>query len=497
MTSLSAERRAILEELVKRGLTIPAPSMRTPLSFREFIDRVRPGYRWYKHCEVLADVLQRVADGKLKRVMVFMPPRHGKSEQVSRLFPAYYLHRFPQRFVGLGAFGAELAHTLSRNARDFYLLSGGKLRPDAAAIKHWETSEGGGMWASGVGGPALGKGWHLGVIDDPLKDAEESQSEIIRAKQKDWYSSTFYTREEPISESDPNGALVIIQQRWNDDDLSGWLLSEEESGDNDYPEKWHVVNFEAIKEADPPRIPDSCTLEPDWRNEGEALCPERRPIHKLLAIKRRMTDYFWSALFQQRPRSRDGALFPPGCLVLVPAHPSGLTLVRYWDKAGAKPGKGDWTVGVLMGRTDDNRFFVIDVVRGQWPPEERNRVILQTAARDEQTYGSVTIYVEQPPGLAKESTDAVIRMLAGFDVHPDPVNKDKVERAEPLSAQARAGNVFVVKNATWNRPYLAVMEGFPFGVHDDDVDASSGAFNKLAVEGRASWQPDPFGDRRW
>jgi predicted phage terminase large subunit-like protein len=491
---LSPEQRALLRELVRRGLTLGEDEPPARLSFRDFVTNVRPSYRWYEHCERLAAVLQRVADGEVKRLMIFMPPRHGKSELVSRLFSAYWLYRYPHQWVGLNSYGAELAYTLSRSARENFQAGGGQVKSDAAAVKHWETGGGGGLWAAGVGGPITGKGWHLGIIDDPLKNAEEAESPTIREKQKEWYGSTFYTREEPGSAGDPDGALILIQTRWHDDDLAGWLLSEE--SEQEAPESWHVVSWEAIKDDAPPEFPPTCTVEPDWRREGEALCPERRPVSKLRQIAARIGEYFFASLFQQRPRPRAGALFPPGSIGIVDAAPTHLEYVRYWDKAGAKPGKGDWTVGVLMGRSAEGRFYVVDVVRGQWPADERNKVIRQTAELDATIFGDVGIYVEQPPGLAKESTDAVVRLLAGFSVRADPVNKDKVERAEPLSAQCRAGNVSVVRSDN-TKAYLAVMHAFPFGQHDDDVDASSGAFNKLAQYAPATWGPSPFAGKRW
>lgn len=481
---------------ISRGLDPGAEDSSEPLSFRAFVDRVRPGYRWYRHCEILADVLQRVADGESRRVMVFMPPRHGKSELVSRLFTAYWLYRFPDQWVGINSYGAELAYTLSRSAREHYQRAGGTLGDAAAAVKHWETGQGGGLWAAGVGGPITGKGWHLGVIDDPVKNYVEAASPVIQARNQDWYGSTFYTREEPDTRTgEPDGALVVIQTRWHDADLSGWLLSLEEADDGEDAENWHVVNFEAIKEDEPAPLPATCTVEPDWREPGEALCPERRPLEKLRQIRRRIGEFFFSALFQQRPRPRDGAMFEAKWFDRVGAGkvPVHLDLVRYWDKAGAAPGKGDWTVGVLMGRCEDSLYWILDVVRGQWPSDERNRVILRTAESDAESWGQVKTYIEQPPGLAKESTDALIRMLAGFPVEADPVHRDKIERAEPFSAQCRAGNVRMLK-ADWNTPYLAIMTSFPFAAHDDDVDASSGAFNKLAAFQRASWGDDPRGD---
>lgn len=445
-----------------------------PLTFRQYVDRVRPGYRWYRHCEKLADLLQRVADDDLKRLMVFMPPRHGKSELVSRLFTGYYLYRHPTRWVGINSYGAELAYTLSRAARAYYLEAGGRVADDAAAVKHWETGRGGGLWAAGVGGPITGKGFHLGVIDDPLKNAEEAESEAIRAKQKEWYGPTFYTREEPTSPTDPHGAVVVIQTRWHEDDLAGWLLAEEAGEDAD-PERWHVVSMEAIKEADPPRLPPTCTLEPDWREPGEALCPERRPLSKLKQIAKRIGARIFSALFQQRPTPAGGGLFTT--FPVLHAMPPALRRVRYWDKA-ATQGGGDYSVGVLMALTTDGRFVVEHVVRGQWSAAERERVIKDTAAVDGR---SVHVWVEQEPGSSgKESAENTVKMLAGYVCQVDRVTGDKETRARPLAAQAEVGNVCLLQ-AEWNRAFADEASVFPNGRHDDQVDAASGAFNKLVL----------------
>ena len=211
------------------------------LSFREFVDKVYPKYKWYRHCEVLADVLQRVANGEINRLMIFMPPRHGKSQLTTKLFTAYYLYKHPDKWVGISAYAAELAYTFSRASRDAYREAGGELRADAQTMKHWESLEGGGVWASGVGGPITGKGFSLGCIDDPLKNHEEAFSDRIREQQKEWYSSTFYTR----AESD--AAIILIMTRWHEDDLAGWLLSKSNQ-DND--EQWYVLSMPAISEDD-------------------------------------------------------------------------------------------------------------------------------------------------------------------------------------------------------------------------------------------------------
>jgi predicted phage terminase large subunit-like protein len=445
------------------------------LTFREFIQKVNPRYQFYRHCEELIGVLQRVADGELRRVMVFLPPRHSKSETVSRLFPAYYLYRHPDRFVGIASYGADLAYTLSRSARDHYERGGGLLHRAAKAVKYWLTRLLGGLWAAGVGGPATGKGYHLGIVDDPLKDWKEASSETIRARIKDWWSTVWATREEP------GGAQVIVQTRWHEDDLSGWLLTLELEAiaEDDEPERWYIVNLPAIADPDDsPTYPASCTVHADWRAAGEALCPERYPLARLQRMRRRIGEFFFGALFQQRPRPRDGGLFS-GSPEIVAVVPAGVFRVRYWDKAGAAPGKGDWTVGVLLAYDrSEGRFYVEDVVRGQWPASERNKKMREIAELDRQTYGHVRHYIEQPPGLAKEATDAVIQAMNGYPVFAEPVKGDKIERAEPWAAQWQAGNVRLVSGA-WNKAYLEEHRGFPSAKFDDQVDGSSGAHRKV------------------
>lgn len=435
-------------------------------TLKSFVRKANPRFKFYPHCDLLADVCERVSSGELKRVMIMLPPRHSKSELISRLFSAYYLFRNPQHFVGINSYSAELAYTLSRASRENFIECGGQVKDDVAAVKHWETTAGGGLWAAGVGGSITGKGYHLGIIDDPIKNAEEAASTLIRDKHKEWYSSTFYTRQEP------DAAIVIIQTRWHEDDLSGWLLSEETQGEQ--AEGWHIVNLPAIAE-DPPTIPETCSMEPDERGTGEALCPQRYDEEKLSKIRARIGEYHFGALYQQRPTPKEGSFFHTDKIEIVDALPTGLAFCRGWDKA-ATAGGGDYSAGVKIGKAEDGTWYVADVVRGQWDTASRDRIIRQTAEID--GIGCKVKGEQEPGSGGKESAQNFIRLLAGFSVSTAPATKAKAVRADPFSSQVNAGNVKMLRGG-WNKSYLEELRAFDHGRNDDQVDGSSLSFNEL------------------
>lgn len=451
------------------------PPPRKKFTFASFVDLVSNGkYQWYPHCVRLAHILQKVADGEIKRLMIFMPPRHGKSELVSRLFSAYYLYLYPERWTGINSYAADLAYTFSRSARDNYTYAGGELKGNAYAVKHWETVDGGGMWAAGVGGPITGKGFHLGIIDDPVKNAEEAASALIRKKQENWFDSTFSTREEP------GASIIVIQTRWHESDLSGYLLNKE----SEAPEHWHIVHFEGIKDKEPPEYPKTCTVEPDPREPGEALAPQRYPITKLKHFARRLGSYFFNALFQQRPKPPDGHIFKREWLEIVNEIPDHCRRYRYWDKAGTE-GAGAFSCGVLLAHDPHNDiYYVEDIVKGQWSAGQREKIIRQTAQLDAKAYGhfNVAIWHEQEPGSGgKESAENTkSKTLKEFPSQAERPTGDKVLRARPFAAAAEDNRV-KIKNAAWTKDYIDNLCAFPFGAYKDEVDATSGAFNKTLV----------------
>ena len=316
-------------------LGVPDPTRQqqgqgSPQSFREFIAAAYPRYGFHRWALRLIERLQQVADGDLSRLIVTCPPRLGKSLLVSKLFPAYFVARHPHLFAAIASYSGELAYAHSREARHFYRITGHPLSKDSAAVGNWLTPQRGGCIAAGVDGPFTGKGYSLGVIDDPYKGPADAKSVRVRSRIVDWLKSVWFTRAEPettAAEPDVGGdgitaagaaaegglqrnlsAQVIVLTRWDPDDMVGWLL-EQEAGDA--PQHWHILNLPAIAEPPEQRLifPPTCTLEPDWREPGEALCPERFPLSELEKIRSRLGSYWWTALYQQRPSPAEGLLF--------------------------------------------------------------------------------------------------------------------------------------------------------------------------------------------
>lgn len=402
----------------------------------------------------LADAIVDTLIGRdgIRRLMVSMPPRHGKSEFCSKYLPSWYLGTFKDRRVILSSYEASFAASWGRKSRnlleEYGHLLGVEVAESPAAADAWDIKGySGGMVTAGAGGAITGKGAHLLIVDDPIKNAEDASSATIRNRIWDWWQSTAYTRLEP------DGAAVVVQTRWHEDDLCGRLIREAEGGG----EAWRILKLPAISDA------------------GEALWPERYSVERLLQIKQAVGEYYWSALYQQDPTPREGMLFQTGNLIIQPNTPTMVRVVRAWDMA-ASSGAGDWTTGVKMGVDAYGVFYVMNVVRGQWGTDERNRIIRQTAEMDGP---GVPIRGPEDPGSAgKDSALSFVRMLSGFPVKVERVSGSKVSRADPYSAQVNVGNVRMTQGP-WNRDYIEELRQFPLGQNDDQVDASADAFTEL------------------
>ena len=402
--------------------------------------------------------LDRVTSGETKRLMLFCPPRHGKSEMTTVRYPVWRLVRQPTMRVIVGAYNQALANRFSRRARRIAETQI-EIAGDRKAVEEWETSAGGTLRAVGVGAGITGQGGDLIVIDDPVKSREEAESETYRERVWDWYRDDLYTRLEP------GGAIILIMTRWHEDDLAGRLLREAESGG----EQWEVLKMPALAE-------DADSL---GRPVGTALCPERYDVTALKQIETVMGARSFAALYQQRPQPAEGAMFKREWLKIVGEIPAGARRLRFWDLAAteAKQGKDpDWTVGALLAE-HEGRFYIADISRTRSTPAGVEALIAQTAQMD----GRVPIWMEQEPGSSGVNTidHYARRILRGYDFHGSKTSGSKIERARPVSSAAEAGNVMMLAG-DWNRALLDEFEQFPYGAHDDQVDAVSGAHERLS-----------------
>lgn len=438
-----------------------------------------PGFKWYKHMEILGDRLEDCVAGRIKRLAVFMPPRHGKSELISRGLPGYILHKRPTATIGIASYASGNAFEFSGEARDAYLRSGGKLRFAAAGLQQWKTEKGGQVWAAGVGGTITGRGWHFGILDDPIKGMEQALSDNLKEKRWGWYRSTWYNRRAP---EDEGVCEILVQTRWAFDDLAGRLLELLKSDEYE-DDPWHIVNFPAISgEGYEKHVwPGHCTVEPEFREApGLALCPERYSIKRLRATQSTSADHWWP-LYQQIPQNLEGGLFKDQiferCLIDPAEIPTLTQVIRRWDFAATENG-GDWTVGALIGVDEFSVCYLLDVVRGQWGPDEVNEVIVATAKLDGV---DVTVSFPQDPGQAgKKDAHFLTRDLNGFSVtEPEQETGAKPTRAKPVATAMRSGNFRIVSGKPWLDVLKAEMLQFPKGNHDDQVDAVGGGYNEI------------------
>jgi predicted phage terminase large subunit-like protein len=353
-----------------------------------------------------------------------------------------------------------------------------------------------------------GKGYHVGIIDDPLNSMKDASSATIRQNQKDWFSSVWDARGEP------NYAQIHVQTRWHLDDLAGWLLKMEQE-DDELAEHWHILNFPAIYEPEYNyNFPENCTVEYDWREAGEALCEERASLIRLKKKRRLSGSYTWSAVYQQTPIAKSAGYFKRAWLGTVESSVTDLmkfdAVVRYWDKAATEGGDGAETAGVLMGakiigaesqaeleqRIDSGEeipdeefvyataeYYVLDVVHDRLSPFKRNELIKDTTRMDAQRFGEVyyaAVEVEGGSGGKESAINTATQLQNIAEVILDKVtgSGSKEQRAQGVSTAWEAG-IVKVATGSWNREYIEQHEAFPHGALKDMVDGSSGAYKIL------------------
>jgi predicted phage terminase large subunit-like protein len=423
-----------------------------------------PGWVHKDICTRLEKFSDDVAAKKSPRLMLFMPPRHGKSELVSRNFPAWHMGRHPEHEVITTSYSSSLALKFSRSVRTLLrepgyaeLFPNCALDPDTQAAEAWMTTKGGGLMAAGVSGPLTGNGMHIGIIDDPVKNREEAESSTIREGIKEWYTSTFYTR------LAPGGGILVVMTRWHHDDLAGWLLEEAKHGGDE----WEVVVYPAEAEVDEV-----------YRKKGEALHESRYPVETLQKIKAAIGPRDYTALYLQRPTAEEGAFFKREWINYYDPFElpdmSELTIYSAWDLAIGKDAGNDETVGITVGIDRNQHIWVLDIAHGRWDAHEICVQILDSWRRWKPIRVGIErghIFMTMGPLLERLIAE---RKDWEFPFDQDglrPGRADKQARAAPIQGRMRQGYVHVPRHASWLSHFIQQLLEFPNAVHDDYVDA--------------------------
>jgi len=412
-------------------------------------------------CKRLEKFSEDVAQGNSPRLMLFMPPRHGKSTLASVAFPAWHLGKNPQHEFISCSYSGSLAMSFSRKVRQLvrepnykYIFEKTKLDKDSQSIESWLTTQGGGYVAAGVGGGITGKGANILLIDDPVKNREDAESENNREATWDWYTSTAYTR------LSPGGGILVILTRWHDDDLAGKLLTASEEG----ADQWEVVKYPAIAEENE-----------TYRKQGEALHPERYNLESLEMIQRAIGPRDWTALYQQNPVSDEGDYFNRDMVRYYEPDEIDYERLRYytaWDLAIGQRDRNDFSVGVTVGIDEYDNMYVVDVIRGKYDGFELVEKILDFY--EQWRPGIVGIergHIEMAIGPFLEKRVAERRLHSAYFKDLKVGRRDKEARARAIQGRMQQGKVYFPQDATWTGSMVAELLRFPNGVHDDQVDA--------------------------
>lgn len=439
-------------------------------------------------CRRLEKFSADIAAGKSPRLMLLMPPRHGKSELASVRFPAWHLGHYPHHEIINVGYNLDLPMVFSRKVRELVrdpvytaIFPETNLDPESQSVEKWITKAGGGFMAAGVGGGITGKGAHALIIDDPIKNQVEADSVAVRDNLMDWYQSTAYTR------LAPGGGILIIQTMWNDDDLAGRLQTY--MAGSEEVDQFEIVKYPAISEAweyrdestqNILRFPAEQPLELGitlLRPKDYCLHEARYPTDALKKIRANLQPRIWSALYQQNPVPDEGMYFKKEHFKYSKCAPPrlGMRIFTAWDFAISEKEHNDWTVGVTVMQDETDTLYVLDVLRFKGDSLAIVEAMLDVAQR----FGS-----DPSTGYLIGAEDGQIwrailpmlkvRMEERKLFPPLEVLKpltDKMARARPLQGRMQQGKIVFIDGAHWLAQAEQELLRFPAGVHDDVVDA--------------------------
>jgi predicted phage terminase large subunit-like protein len=451
-------------------------TLKSPAEFAS----VASGGRWVctKHLDLINENLMRLYRRDIMRLIINIPPRHGKSEIISKYFPVWYMgadnnariihSTYSQRFAM--HWGRQMRRLIN-DSGDLLGLKIDKSSRSGDEIRFEESS--GEIICLGAGGSLTGRGADLIIIDDPIKNFAQASSEKMRENIWDWFNSTLYTRLEP------EGIIVIIMTRWHEDDLCGRIMTNSEGGDN-----WELIKLPAI------------AVERDrlGRDAGEAFWPERFNAEAIDRIRRQIGSFWFSGLYQQEPNPAGGAVFrrqhfryfdenegfyhllKTGDNFSIIEHKS-LMIFAVFDLAVKQGEMNDYTVALVFGWAANGEILILDVLRRRFEPTEHIRLVNSVYQR----WRPVLIGIE-----SVQYQTLLVKLAAriGIPVKELKAKENKVSRSLPMAAYMEQGIVFFRRGADWLAEFESELLNFPNGRHDDQTDAFAYIAQMISPEGQ-------------
>lgn len=434
---------------------------------------VDSNYKANWHHKIIAEKLQEVESGKIKRLMICVPPRHWKSYLASILFPSWYLWKNPEKSVMITSYSASLSETFSRQCRNllydhnYQRVFNTRVADDAKSVKEWLTNRWWKYIASWVWWAITGKGFDIWIIDDPVSNREEAESETISQNIWDWYTSTFYTRQEK------DAAIIVIMTRWHEDDLSGRLLNlQEELNKKDLKwEKWEIINFPAIA------VDDELFREP-W----EALWEEKYSTSYLEFVRSEIWIRDFEALYQQNPVPLDTWDFTKSMFRYYDyVDIKKLEVITFIDPAVSQKQTADYTaiVTVWIDTEDRNKIYVLDYFQKRVNTNEMMDYLFDIARE----FDPSRVWIEKvwfQECLIEEIEKQMDLRNRYFTLDPVMPKWEKEARIRSnLQARYSMGKIW---HKRWESSELEKeLLKFPSGKHNDIIDALSYAVSMLRV----------------
>lgn len=443
------------------------------------------------HLQLINQALVDISKRKYHKLMINLPPRHGKSELISKYFPIYYLQQNPDHRIILASYGSQYAHSLGRKIKDTIETNqdtlGMKINKNARSSKEFliENSQGS-ITTCGIGGPLTGKGADLLIIDDPIKNDKEANSAVYRERNLEWYNSTAFTRLEP------NGIIIFVMTRWREDDLAGQILAHESS-------QWKVLKLPAIAE-EQDMVKEKFIYDQEGtlletykcdilgRKLGQALWEERFDIEQLLSIKQTIGSYWFASLYQQSPSPANGGIFQrkyfqyfrienqeeDKILILSKKDSLGtyetkfvyssLKIFQSIDLAVSTSNSADFTVILTFALSPQNDIIILDIFRAKIEGAEHINYIHNSFMQ----FSPLLIGIESTQYQLSLVQMAINR---GLPIKALKADKDKVSRSLAIASYLESSKIFFDKNAAYLQDFEKELLLFPNGKHDDMVDA--------------------------